>query len=67
MFTRTEKTKKTYTIADAVKAAEAILSSKRISQLNMTSIAKRDRGEAITLAEVNVLADALVSDTLFYA
>jgi hypothetical protein len=67
MFTRAEKTQKTHTVADAIKAAECILASKRVTQLNVTSIARRDHNEAITLAEVNVIADALVSDTLFYA
>ena len=67
MFTHTEKTKKTHTVADAVKAAEYILTSKRVRQLNMSCIAHRPQDEAITLAEVNMLADALVSDTLMYA
>jgi hypothetical protein len=67
MYTQAEKTTKNHTVADAVKAAECILLGKRIRQLNVTSITKRDRGEAITLAEVNLIADALVSDTLFSA
>ena len=67
MFTHAEKTKKTHTVADAVKAAEYILTTKRVRQLNVSCLAKRSHDEAITLAEVNILADALVSNTLMYA
>lgn len=66
MFTLAEKTRKNHTVADAVKAAECILAAKRIRQMNTTSIAKRSLDERITLAEVNLIADELVSDTTFY-
>lgn len=67
MYTRAEKTTKNHTIADAIKAAEYILSERRVLVLNITSIVKREKTETITLAEVNLIADQLVSDTLFYA
>jgi hypothetical protein len=67
MFTHAEKTKKSHTVADAVKAAEYILTTKRVRQLNTKCIGGRSLDEAITLAEVNMLTDALVDDTLTYA
>jgi hypothetical protein len=67
MFTRSEKIKKNHTLADAVLAAECILSGRRVRSLNTSQISNRDRNEPITLAELNLIADALVSDTLLYA
>jgi hypothetical protein len=67
MYTFAEKTKKTHTVADAIRAAEYVIAGKRSRELNTKCITNRPRDEAITLAEVNVIADALVSDTLLYA
>jgi hypothetical protein len=67
MFTLAEKTKKTHTVADAVKAAEYVLAGKRVREVNTTAIRHRSKDDRITVAELNVLADALVSDTLMYA
>jgi hypothetical protein len=67
-FTHEERTVKKYTVADAVKGAEAVLSGKtRRVALCLNVVSKRSSTEAITLVELNDIQAAIVDDSLFNA
>lgn len=70
IFTRSERTEKRYTVGQAVAAAKARLMGnperRQPLPLCMNAVRQRDYREAITLAELNEISDALVSDSCFY-
>lgn len=64
IFTHSERTVKKYTVYQAIESAKrAIANSRNPGNVNVTSVAKREPAEKITLEELNRIADRIISDT----
>jgi hypothetical protein len=57
----------TYTIQDAINSAKVILkNTHKINKVCIDVLKNRSLEDSITLEELNIIQDDLVSDTLFY-
>lgn len=63
IFTDTESVSKKYTVQQAVDAAAFICKDKYNVKLNVSKLG-RDRGEKVTLKELNNISDKLISDSI---
>lgn len=63
MYTISEKTEKKYTIAQAIEVARILCNGQPVCS---NAISGRALNEKITLVELNLLSEEMVSDTYFY-
>lgn len=66
-YTLSERTEKKYTVEDAVELAKKVLWKNKI-KANLTPVNKfKSLKEALTLEEVNVLMDDIISESQHYS
>lgn len=67
IYTKSERTVKKYTVANAIDSAERRLNKVRIKGICMNAVSRRDGQEKITLEELNRISDEIYVDSVYHA
>lgn len=67
MYTFRERTVKSKTVGDALASAERVLRKRGIRVTCTNAISGKELSDKITIAELNEIADRIISDTEYHA
>lgn len=67
VFTKSERTVRKYTVAQALASAERRLKNAGVKGTCINAISRRSLSDKITLEELNEISDAIYSDSVYHA